>query len=190
MKPLFAKFWRLLHLPKKLQLFIMRAIQDQFLIGVTGIIFNEKEEVLLFKHSYRQTLWSLPGGYLKSKEHPAEGLEREILEESGLVVSADEQVKTRTDRDTARIDICYVGTYIGGHFSPSTEVTEHGFFSFEDLPLISQNQLYLIEEALNQKLITQTKTKKTTHIIQRPGTFISRLKFLFGQDSNATQKKL
>lgn len=47
----------------------MRVVQDQFLIGVTGIIFNEKREVLLFKHSYRQTVWSLPGGYLKSGEN-------------------------------------------------------------------------------------------------------------------------
>ena len=106
----------------------MRFIQDQFLIGVTGIIFNDKEEVLLFKHSYRQTRWSLPGGYLKSKEHPEEGLEREVFEESGLTVSVDEQLKTRTDRSSDRLDLCYVGKFIGGNFSPSTEVTEHGFF--------------------------------------------------------------
>ncbi len=149
MKPIFAKLWRFLHLPKNLQLFIMRVIQDQFLIGVTGIIFNDKEEVLMFKHSYRQTPWSLPGGYLKSKEHPGEGLEREISEESGLVVSADEQLKTRTDRGSARLDICYVGKFIGGHFSPSLEVTEHGFFSFENLPIIPTSQLYLIEKAKN-----------------------------------------
>lgn len=149
MKPIFAKLWRFLHLPKNLQLFIMRVVQDQFLIGVTGIIFNEKREVLLFKHSYRQTVWSLPGGYLKSKEHPGDGLEREIFEESGLTVSADEQLKTRTDRESARLDICYVGKFIGGQFSPSTEVTEYGFFSFENLPIIATSQLYLIENAIN-----------------------------------------
>src|SRR6186713_2786493 len=98
----------------------MRVLQDQFLIGVTGIFFNEKKEVLVFKHSYRQTSWSLPGGYLKAKEHPKEGLEREVKEESGLIVSADEKLKTRTDRETARIDICYVGKFIGGEFTPST----------------------------------------------------------------------
>lgn len=128
----------------------MRIIQDQFLIGVTGIIFNDKKEILLFKHSYREIQWSLPGGYLKSKEHPQEGLEREILEESGLVVSADEQLKTRTDRDSARLDLCYVGRFIGGNFTPSTEVTEHGFFSFENLPTIATSQLYLIEKAINE----------------------------------------
>ncbi len=87
----------------------MRVVQDQF------------------KHSYRQTVWSLPGGYLKSGEHPGDGLER----------------------DSARLDLCYVGKFIGGHFSPSSEVTEYGFFSFENLPIIATSQLYLIENAIN-----------------------------------------
>lgn len=158
----------------------MRVIQDQFLVGVTGIIFNDKEEVLLFKHSYRETRWSLPGGYLKSKEHPREGLEREIKEESGLIVSADEQLKTRTDRDSARLDICYVGKYIGGHFSPSTEVTEYGFFLFENLPIIATNQLYLIEKAINEKKQSKTKIVNVERQTEKPSTFVSRLKFLFG----------
>ncbi|MEK7526700.1 MAG: hypothetical protein AAB546_04450, partial [Patescibacteria group bacterium] len=70
MKAVLSKIWRLLHLPKNFQLLIMRVLQDQFLIGVTGIFLNDKNEVLLFKHSYRQTVWSLPGGYLKAREHP------------------------------------------------------------------------------------------------------------------------
>ncbi len=99
MKLLLAKVWRSLSLSKGIQLFAMRILQDQFLVGVTGIVFNEKQEVLLFKHTARQTRWSLPGGYLKSKEHPFEGLEREILEESGFVVSGDEELKIRKDRE-------------------------------------------------------------------------------------------
>lgn len=160
----------------------MRIIQDQFLIGVTGIIFNDKQEVLLFKHTYRQTAWSLPGGYLKSKEHPGEGLEREIKEESGLVVSADQQLKTRTDRETARLDICYVGKFIGGEFTPSHEVSEHGFFSFENLPLISTNQLYLIELAINQG---KQLPNKIVGEVNKPTSFISRIKFLIDARSSS-----
>jgi len=121
------------------------------LVGLTGIIFNDKNEVLLFKHVYRAHSWSLPGGYMKAGEHPKEALEREIKEESGLVVSVDEQLKTRTDRETARLDICYVGVFIGGDFSPSSEVSEFGFFSLDKLPLIRKNQLFLINEALTQR---------------------------------------
>lgn len=129
----------------------MRFFQNQFLVGATGIIFNEKNQILLFKHTYRQHSWSLPGGYLKAGEHPAEALEREIKEESGLVVSVDDQLKTRTDRDGARLDMCYIGLFIGGEFTPSQEVSECGFFSVENMPLLRSNQVFLIEEAIQQK---------------------------------------
>src|SRR3990170_4476530 len=104
------KIWKLLPLSRSLQLQLMRLIQDQFLVGIAGVILNENNEVLLFKLSYRDTAWGLPGGYLKGKEHPREGLEREILEESGLIVDAQKRLRIRTDRETARLEICYVGT--------------------------------------------------------------------------------
>lgn len=150
MKTNLAKIWRILSFPKSIQLLIMGVFQDQFLIGVTGIIFNEKNEVLLFKHTYRQTKWSLPGGYIKSKEHPFEALEREIKEESGLVVSVDEELKIRTDRESSRLDITVIGKYIGGEFTPSHEVSEFGFFALINLPDISKNQLLLIENVLRR----------------------------------------
>lgn len=150
MRTLLAKIYKALHLPSGLQLFIMRIFQAQFLVGVTGIIFNDKKEILLFKHTYRSHAWSLPGGYLKSGEHPKEALEREIKEESGLVVSVDEPLKTRTDRDSARLDMCYTGILIGGDFIPTHEVSEYGFFSQDKLPLLRKNQVFLIDQALKQ----------------------------------------
>ncbi|MCX6726537.1 MAG: NUDIX hydrolase [Candidatus Shapirobacteria bacterium] len=152
MKKLLAKIYKSLHLPKGLQLFIMRFLQDQFLVGVTGIIFNNKNEILLFKHTYRSHSWALPGGYMKFGEHPRETLKREIKEESGLVVSVDDPLKTRTDRDSARLDMCYIGVLIGGDFTPTHEVSEYGFFTEDKLPLLRQNQLFLIDEALKQRI--------------------------------------
>ena len=151
MRTFLAKLWKVLRLPKGLQLLIMRFFQDQFLVGVTGIIFNNKNEILLFKHTYRSHAWSLPGGYLKSGEHPREALEREIKEESGLIVSVDDSLKTRTDRDTARLDMCYIGVLIGGDFKATHEVSEYGFFTQDELPLLRKNQVFLIDEALKQK---------------------------------------
>jgi 8-oxo-dGTP diphosphatase len=150
-KSLLANLWKSLNLPKDVQLFFMHFFQNQFLVGVTGVIFNKKNEVLLFKHTYRQHAWSLPGGYLKSGEHPAEALEREIKEESGLVVSVDKSLKTRTERAGSRLDMCYTGVFIGGEFTPSHEVSEYGFFSRDTMPLLRSNQVFLIEEALHQK---------------------------------------
>lgn len=157
MSSMLTTIWRILSLPKELQLSIMRVSQDQFLIGVTGIIFNDKDEVLLCKHTYRKTKWSLPGGYMKAKEHPSEAVEREIKEETGLIVSADYEMRVRTDRETARLDMCFVGAYIGGEFTPSEEVSQIGFFSFDTLPLISRSQLLFIKQALEERHLLEQK---------------------------------
>jgi ADP-ribose pyrophosphatase YjhB (NUDIX family) len=142
------KIWKFLQLPKSWQLWFMRRFEDQFLVGVTGIIFNDKEEILCFQNTYRAISWSLPGGYIRSKEHPKEALEREIMEESGMTVSADERQKIRTDRESARLDIVYVGTYIGGDFRPSAEISDAKFFPFDALPHMRKNDLLLIEQAV------------------------------------------
>jgi 8-oxo-dGTP diphosphatase len=148
MKESLAKLWKALGLSTKFQLRIMRILQDEFLVGVTGIIVDEENRILLVKHTYRGG-WSLPGGYLKAGEHPKEGLEREIKEESSLIVSVDERIKIRTDRKTARLDITYKGKFIGGEFKPTNEVSEAKFFKFEELPMIRRDQLIFIEKALN-----------------------------------------
>jgi 8-oxo-dGTP pyrophosphatase MutT (NUDIX family) len=150
-KQTLAKVWRALKLPKNFQLSIMRFSQDQFLVGVTGIIFNQENYVLLLHHTYRHTRWSLPGGYIKAGEHPKEALEREVEEETGLVISADTHLKLQTDRDTARLDICFIGQYIGGEFRPSAEVDEYGFFAFPNVPRIAKSQLLMIQRAMDKK---------------------------------------
>lgn len=151
MREILLALWKKMNFSKHFQLRIIRLVQDQFLVGVTGLIFNEKDEVLLFKHTYRQRAWSLPGGYMNGKEHPKEALAREIKEESGFVVSVDWRMKVRTDRETARLDFSYIGTYIGGAFVASDEVSEAQFCSLKNLPPIRRDQLFLIDTALKQR---------------------------------------
>jgi 8-oxo-dGTP diphosphatase len=152
MNPLFLRAWKLLSLPKRLQIAIMRVFQDEFLIGLTGVILNDKNEILVVKHTYRDgDSWSLPGGYIKGKEHPREGLAREIEEETGFIIRVDHELKIKTDRETARLEISMSGHFVGGEFRPSDEVSEAGFFAFKDLPLLPQNQLVLIQKVLDRE---------------------------------------
>ncbi len=147
------KIWKKLPFGVNLKVWIMGLINDQFLIGVTGIFFDNQNRILLVKHSYRGNgNWSLPGGYIKKGEHPMEGLEREVEEETGYVVSADTRLKIRTDRNNARLDITYVGKFIGGNYKPSTEITEANFFKFKNLPILPTDQLVFIDRALKLRL--------------------------------------
>lgn len=161
MNRLLCAIWKMLHLSRDAQLFIMRLFQDQFLLGVTGVIFNEKNEILLFKHTYRQTPWSLPGGFLKAKEHPIVGLEREIEEESGFIVSVEDRLRINIDTQTARLNISYSGSFIGGEFKSSSEVSDYGLFPLDQMPLISKDQFALIYKALQLRQQAQEALKSS-----------------------------
>lgn len=162
MKTILLRLWKVLKLPPSVQLFVMRRVNDKFLIGVTGVIINADDEVLLVKHTYRsQENWSLPGGYIKENEHPKEGLEREIKEETGFVVSADIRLKIRTDRKlTARLDIAYAGSLLGGQKHTSEETEKVKFFAFNDLPLLPSDQLVFIKEGLRKHKRYKTRASQ------------------------------
>jgi ADP-ribose pyrophosphatase YjhB (NUDIX family) len=133
-----------------LRSFILRRTNDQFLIGVTGVIFNEKNQVLLLKHTYRKTAWSLPGGYLQANEHPREGLAREIKEETNFTVTVLKFIKSRTNRE-GRIDLCYFGKFKSGKFKKSAEVIDYRFVSPQELPKLLDDQYKQIKEGLETK---------------------------------------
>lgn len=137
--------WNQLKPAKSLQIKLLRLLNDKFLIGVTGIIFNEKYEVLLVKHSYRRVQWSLPGGYLQANEHPKKGLAREIYEETNFKVHIEKILMTKHDKETPRIDMSYVGTYSKGKFKPSDEVVDFGFYAIDKLPKLINDQYKQIE---------------------------------------------
>ena len=57
-------------------------------IGVGGIVFNRRREVLLIRRNKPPAdgLWSVPGGQLEPGESVIEACSREVEEETGLVV--------------------------------------------------------------------------------------------------------
>ena len=139
------QLWKHLRLAKAFQIKMLRLVNDEFLIGVTGVIFNDKQELLLVKQSYRRVAWSLPGGYLQAKEHPKKGLEREIYEETNFKVHVEKILMTKHDKETPRIDMCYVGIYSKGKFKASDEVIDFGFFAKDKLPKLIDDQYKQIE---------------------------------------------
>jgi 8-oxo-dGTP pyrophosphatase MutT (NUDIX family) len=59
----------------------------RFTVGVTGVVFNERGEILLLEHVFRGRYpWGLPGGWVNRHERPQDALRRELIEEVGLPV--------------------------------------------------------------------------------------------------------
>ncbi len=157
MQSFLLKLYKNLKMTKNVQLYVQRVVNHQFLIGVTGVIFNNKNEVLLFKHSYRPIEWSLPGGYLQGGEHPKEGLEREVYEESGFKVKIFKIIKTTHDKETARLDMSYYGVYESGEFRKSAEVTDFMFCPISKLPPLLESQYGQIKEGYKRYNATKKR---------------------------------
>lgn len=58
------------------------------MLGVGALIFDDRQRILLAKRGGEplKGWWSLPGGVLETGETLADGVRREVLEETGLVV--------------------------------------------------------------------------------------------------------
>lgn len=80
--------------------------QKNFLILVSGILKNNKGEILLLRRSDKnnsyQGCWQLPEGKIEFDEQPEEALRREIKEETGLDLVSSDLVFAISTRMTAK----------------------------------------------------------------------------------------
>jgi 8-oxo-dGTP diphosphatase len=147
-KSFLFRLWRVLPLPFFVRYILIWVSNQKFLIGVDGIIINDRNECLLFKHTYRkQYPWGLPSGYLKKGEDPDRALEREIYEESGYKVHITELLEVYRSKKMPRIGIIYKGKLLQGvPFTPSDEVQDARFVAVDDLLEISPFQIEIIKK--------------------------------------------
>lgn len=144
------ELWRKLPMAKGLRLFLLHLVNSEFLIGVTGVIFDKQNRVLIVEHTYRDIPWSLPGGFLQSNELPKHGLAREIKEETGFTVKIIRIIQTEAHSQN-RIDMSYFGVYESGEFTPCDEVVAYKFVKPRELPPLIDGQLEQITEGLRRK---------------------------------------
>jgi 8-oxo-dGTP diphosphatase len=141
--------WRTLRLPDWLRWKIISAANQQFLVGAAVIVFNDQNQVLLFQHTYRSPYaWGLPTGWLKRGEDPAQAIEREVYEESQLVVKVTGLLSVSAARRVPRLDVVYLGRPLEGSFQPSSEVSAARYFLPDSLPPMLADQCALIRQAL------------------------------------------
>jgi 8-oxo-dGTP diphosphatase len=58
-------------------------------IAAAAVILDAHRRVLLVKHSYGRPKWEIPGGAAERNETPTQTALREVLEETGLTVTAN-----------------------------------------------------------------------------------------------------
>jgi ADP-ribose pyrophosphatase YjhB (NUDIX family) len=124
--------------------------------GVTAVVFNAKDELLLVKRS-DNGMWSLPAGWLEPGEEPAAGVAREILEETGVQVRAERLLSVLVLRphtypngdNVQALDLAFRCTALGGEARVNDdECTDVRWFSLNALPGIPQRQTNAVDRAL------------------------------------------
>jgi 8-oxo-dGTP diphosphatase len=90
---------------------VYRLRLPRFTVGVVGVLLDENhEQVLLVEHIFHtRRPWGLPGGWLERGEDPAETVEREFLEETGLHVRAAQTLLVKIPADMRRhLDVVFL----------------------------------------------------------------------------------
>ena len=87
---LLLRIWRDVPFPGWLRYLFLRVLNPSFMVGAMALIQDDAGRLLILEHTYRREVpWGLPGGWLRRSESPETGLQREVLEETGLVVRVD-----------------------------------------------------------------------------------------------------
>ncbi len=112
----------------------LRLFNERFLLGVMGVIHDDRGQVLLCRHTYKNPPWSLPGGWMMQGESPLQAIEREVHEESGLIARADRILLIGTVSDRPKLEFVVGAHIVDGTFRPSAEVSEAGWWPMDRLP--------------------------------------------------------
>jgi ADP-ribose pyrophosphatase YjhB (NUDIX family) len=111
-------------------------------VEVRGAVVRN-EQVLLVRERM-DGRWALPGGWADVGEAPGDMVCREIMEESGYTAVPRKVIGVFDANRAGRpleffhaYRILFLCDLTGGHPAPSDETSECGFFSFDDLPVLS-----------------------------------------------------
>jgi ADP-ribose pyrophosphatase YjhB (NUDIX family) len=111
---------------------------DLVTLGVQGVIIDQTSRVLLVRHGYRPG-WHFPGGGVEPGENIEDALAREMLEETGVIVSgAPRLFGIYSNFEAYPGD--HIVLFVIDHWrreripKPNAEIIEQSFFARDELP--------------------------------------------------------
>lgn len=107
------------------------------IVGVGGIVFDREGRVLLIERGKppAEGQWSVPGGRLEPRETLAQGVAREVHEETGLIVEVGTLacVVERMGDDHHIVILDYYARVIGGQLAAGTDARAARFVPLDQL---------------------------------------------------------
>jgi 8-oxo-dGTP diphosphatase len=137
-------------LPRPLRRLLIHSFTPSYTIGAVLALQRSDGAILLVAQRHSPG-WALPGGLLRRREAPSDGLIREVEEEVGIVLSAEQlplPIAVVAPR-VRRVDIVYLST-AGDAFTPRRgadrdEVTGVGWYALDALPEVSDATIEILQ---------------------------------------------
>lgn len=135
---------------KKITSKLISLFSRKFILGVLVIIENDKGQVLLLEHTYRDKSWGLLAGLVESSNIEAEA-KREALEEIGYELE-NLKLLNNTNANTSKFVTFIYKANLGKKVkdvSNNLEISNYKFFSKDALPKdLSKSDKKVIEKYL------------------------------------------
>jgi 8-oxo-dGTP diphosphatase len=104
-------------------------------LGVFAAITDESGRILCVRMNYATRAWTTPGGRVEVGESPLDALKREVLEESGLDVVAEELVGVYSKPYKDDIVLFFRARVVASNpWQPNDEIAQMDYFARDDLP--------------------------------------------------------
>ncbi len=106
--------------------------QRSLTLGVRGIVVDDRGYVLLVRHTYTPG-WHFPGGGVEKGEIAAVSMQRELLEEAGIVATAQDIELVSVHANHAffpndHVLVYRISQWTQGEATSRGEIAEVGFF--------------------------------------------------------------
>ena len=146
--PLLARIWRTA--PQWLRGAVTWKINGKVIVGVSGVLLTDSDQVLLLRHRFHHTaIWGMPGGWLSPGETIFDCWRREVREELALDIVVEEIISHRATPRT--LEFFLLGRIGGGQLTiDPVEIVEARFFPPEELPPMKTFHHEVIMQALRR----------------------------------------
>src|SRR5215471_11801853 len=100
-------------------------------VSVTGIVFRDDGRVLAIQRC-DDGKWVPPGGVLELNETPSEGVAREVLEETGIHVKAEQLTGVYKNMPRGIVSLTFRCSVIGGQAHPTDEARKVAWLTVDE----------------------------------------------------------
>jgi 8-oxo-dGTP diphosphatase len=104
----------------------------RFRIGVFALVHDG--DLVLLARRRDSGMWNLPGGGLERGETVDEGVVREVLEETELLVAVERLVGVYSKPQAEEVVLTFACRVVGGALAETDESTEFGWWRADQLP--------------------------------------------------------